>query len=50
MNEVNVFYLKHLFWVPSHHPLVSIRLAMTFLWALPATREVGPWFPHVESC
>lgn len=37
--EINVFYLKYLLWIPADHPLVTIRLAFFFLWALPGVRE-----------
>lgn len=39
MAELNAFYLKTLLWIPSDHPLVTLRLVACFLFALPATRE-----------
>lgn len=35
--------------MPSHHPLVTIRLAFTFLWALPATREFYEYVNHSKQ-
>lgn len=39
LSELNVFYLKTLLWLPADHPIVIIRLAAVFAWALPATAE-----------
>jgi len=44
--ELNVFFLKQLLWVPSDNPLVSVRLAFIFAWALPATREYYEYVSH----
>ncbi|PLW20814.1 hypothetical protein PCANC_06801 [Puccinia coronata f. sp. avenae] len=39
LSELNVFYLKSLLWLAPEHPIVILRLAAMFLWALPAVRE-----------
>jgi len=38
--ELNPFYLKSLLWMEPDHPIVVMRLAFMFLWALPAVREL----------
>ncbi|RXW25340.1 hypothetical protein EST38_g472 [Candolleomyces aberdarensis] len=38
--ELNPFYLKSLLWMEPDHPIVILRLAFIFLWALPAVREL----------
>jgi phosphatidylserine synthase 2 len=38
--ELNPFYLKSLLWMEPDHPMVIMRLAFVFLWALPAVREL----------
>jgi len=38
--ELNPFYLKSLLWMEPDHPIIVLRLAFVFLWALPAVREL----------
>ncbi|KAI5123136.1 hypothetical protein M0805_000839 [Coniferiporia weirii] len=38
--ELNPFYLKSLLWMDPSHPVVVARLALIFVWALPAVREL----------
>ncbi|KAF9240258.1 phosphatidyl serine synthase-domain-containing protein [Melanogaster broomeanus] len=38
--ELNPFYLKSLLWMEPDHPIVIMRLALVFLCALPAAREL----------
>ncbi|KAJ2313163.1 hypothetical protein IWW52_004642, partial [Coemansia sp. RSA 2704] len=44
--ELNVFYLKSLLWVPPEHPLVTARLALLFLFALPSAREYYEYYSN----
>lgn len=37
--EVNGFFLKYLLWVPPLNPLITYRLILLFLMAVPAVRE-----------
>jgi phosphatidylserine synthase 2 len=38
--ELNPFYFKSLLWMEPDHPIVIMRLASMFIWALPAVREL----------
>ncbi|EGG06966.1 uncharacterized protein MELLADRAFT_35829, partial [Melampsora larici-populina 98AG31] len=48
LSELNVFYLKSLLWIAPEHPLVIIRLAAMFLWALPAVREFYDYATYIK--
>jgi phosphatidylserine synthase 2 len=42
VSEVDGFYLKHLLWLRSDHPLVIIRLVGMFLWSVRPTLRCDP--------
>ncbi|KAJ1670312.1 hypothetical protein EV182_008290, partial [Spiromyces aspiralis] len=44
--ELNVFYLKYLLWIPPEHMLVTARLILFFLFALPACREYYEYYSN----
>ncbi|KAJ1800866.1 hypothetical protein LPJ59_000750 [Coemansia sp. RSA 2399] len=44
--ELNVFYLKSLLWISPEHPLVTARLSLLFLFALPSTREYYEYYSN----
>ncbi|PVV00906.1 hypothetical protein BB560_004696, partial [Smittium megazygosporum] len=44
--ELNVFYLKYLLWVPPEHFIVIARLALVFLFGLPAAREYYEFYSN----
>jgi phosphatidylserine synthase 2 len=44
--ELNCFFLKFVLWHPPPHPLVTARLFLWFLFALPATREYYEWISN----
>lgn len=39
LTEVNGFFLKYLLWIPPLNPLITYRLCLLFLMAVPAIRE-----------
>ncbi|KAI9592766.1 phosphatidyl serine synthase-domain-containing protein [Syncephalis fuscata] len=48
--EVNVFYLKYLFWIPPEHWLVTFRLAIMFAFSVPAMREYMNMHQTSKDC
>ncbi|KAF5837811.1 PSS-domain-containing protein [Dunaliella salina] len=44
--ELNVFFLKYSLWIPPTNPLITYRLVLWFLMALPAVRE---WYEYMEG-
>jgi len=51
MSECNIFFMKHILWLPSRHPLVFARLFLVWFLAMSCTSDLFYFVnrPHVKK-